>query len=524
MGGTMRLGADPVKLHDGTRAREIYGEAVIYERHRHRYEVNNHLRKRLEHAGLVFSGTSPDDRLVEVVELPDHPFFVASQFHPEFKSRPLRPQPLFREFVGAALARATGRAPEVEPDVARRVPRLAVRRHRLAERSEPMRARSLRCAPPTRRQPAERTQLLGDFVRLCEIESPSRRERAIADALTRRPARARARGRGGRQRRRDRLGRRQPARAHPRAGGRAHDPALRAPGHRAARRAGRGGARGRRVLATATRRSSAPTTRPRWRRDGRGAAAGRGGLARSASSCCSPPARSWRSPAPRRSTPAGCAREFGFVFDHASPIGELIVAAPTYYRLEARFHGAAAHAGIRPEDGRNAIVAAAARWRRCRSAASTTRPPPTSAASRAAPPPTWCAERCLVELEARSLDDDARRRAGRRAGRRARRGRQRRRVRRRDLGRAAVPRLPAAAHRAARARSPSGALEAAASSRCRSPPAAAATPTPSSPAGCRCVNVANGTERNHQPDESVTVDALETMLDVTLALVAASAG
>jgi len=105
MGGTMRLGADPVKLHEGTRAREVYGEAVIYERHRHRYEVNNHLRKRLEHGGMVFSGTSPDDRLVEIVELPDHPFFVASQFHPEFKSRPLRPQPLFREFVAAALAR-----------------------------------------------------------------------------------------------------------------------------------------------------------------------------------------------------------------------------------------------------------------------------------------------------------------------------------------------------------------------------------------------------------------------------------
>jgi CTP synthase len=121
MGGTMRLGADPVKLHKGTRAREIYGEAVIYERHRHRYEVNNHLRKRLEQAGLVCSGTSPDDRLVEVVELPDHPFFVASQFHPEFKSRPLRPQPLFRDFVGAATERARQRAPEVEPAVRERV-------------------------------------------------------------------------------------------------------------------------------------------------------------------------------------------------------------------------------------------------------------------------------------------------------------------------------------------------------------------------------------------------------------------
>jgi CTP synthase len=120
MGGTMRLGADPVKLHDGTRAREIYGEAVIYERHRHRYEVNNHLRKRLEHEGLVCSGTSPDDRLVEAIELPDHPFFVASQYHPEFKSRPLRPQPLFREFVGAAVERAGGRpaaAREFEPSV-----------------------------------------------------------------------------------------------------------------------------------------------------------------------------------------------------------------------------------------------------------------------------------------------------------------------------------------------------------------------------------------------------------------------
>src|SRR3954465_6932388 len=120
LGGTMRLGADPVKLHEGTKIREIYDEPVIYERHRHRYEVNNHLRKRLEHAGLVCSGTSPDDRLVEAIELPDHPFFVASQYHPEFKSRPLRPPPLFREFVGAAFNRAGGRpaeAPDVEPSV-----------------------------------------------------------------------------------------------------------------------------------------------------------------------------------------------------------------------------------------------------------------------------------------------------------------------------------------------------------------------------------------------------------------------
>jgi len=112
MGGTMRLGADPIKLHAGTRAREIYGEAVIYERHRHRYEVNNFLRRRLEAAGLVISGTSPDERLVEIIEIADHPFFVASQYHPEFKSRPERPAPLFRDFVGAACERAGERLPE----------------------------------------------------------------------------------------------------------------------------------------------------------------------------------------------------------------------------------------------------------------------------------------------------------------------------------------------------------------------------------------------------------------------------
>jgi CTP synthase len=109
LGGTMRLGADPIKLHADSRALEMYGEAVIYERHRHRYEVNNRLRKRLQSAGLRVSGTSPDERLVEVIELDEHPFFVASQFHPEFKSRPERPAPLFRGFVAAALERVGAR-------------------------------------------------------------------------------------------------------------------------------------------------------------------------------------------------------------------------------------------------------------------------------------------------------------------------------------------------------------------------------------------------------------------------------
>jgi CTP synthase len=110
LGGTMRLGAQAVDLAEGTRAREIYGEAVIKERHRHRYEVNNHYRQQLVNAGLVVSGTYLGGHLVEIVELPEHPWFVASQFHPEFKSRPTRPAPLFREYVGAALARSRRRA------------------------------------------------------------------------------------------------------------------------------------------------------------------------------------------------------------------------------------------------------------------------------------------------------------------------------------------------------------------------------------------------------------------------------
>jgi CTP synthase len=109
LGGTMRLGAQAVELGTGTRAQEAYGESVIHERHRHRYEVNNHYRPALVDAGLAVSGTFQEGRLVEVVELPDHPWFVASQFHPEFKSRPTRPAPLFREFVGAALARSRER-------------------------------------------------------------------------------------------------------------------------------------------------------------------------------------------------------------------------------------------------------------------------------------------------------------------------------------------------------------------------------------------------------------------------------
>lgn len=103
LGGTLRLGLYPCRLEEGTKAFEAYGEPVIYERHRHRYEFNNEFREQMEDHGFVFSGLSPDGRLVEIIELKDHPWFVASQFHPEFKSRPTRPEPLFRNFVQAAL-------------------------------------------------------------------------------------------------------------------------------------------------------------------------------------------------------------------------------------------------------------------------------------------------------------------------------------------------------------------------------------------------------------------------------------
>ena len=104
LGGTMRLGAYPCRLEPGTLAARCYGAPEISERHRHRYEVNNRYREAFAQAGFVFSGTSPDGQLVEILELPAHPFFIAVQFHPELQSRPNRPHPLFREFVGAAVA------------------------------------------------------------------------------------------------------------------------------------------------------------------------------------------------------------------------------------------------------------------------------------------------------------------------------------------------------------------------------------------------------------------------------------
>ena len=102
LGATMRLGTYPTKLVDNTVAKSIYKDEIIYERHRHRYEVNNKYREQLSKSGMVFSGLSPDNELIEIIELDDHPFFMGSQFHPEFKSRPGKPSPLFNHFIAAA--------------------------------------------------------------------------------------------------------------------------------------------------------------------------------------------------------------------------------------------------------------------------------------------------------------------------------------------------------------------------------------------------------------------------------------
>ena len=136
MGGTMRLGAYVAQLKPGSQVARAYGEEVVSERHRHRYEFNPKYRTRFEESDLVLSGESPDGRLVEFIELDGHPFWIATQAHPEFKSRPDRPAPLFREFVAAALHRAQGRNPALPTSTSTRMPRRPPgrdrRRHALA--------------------------------------------------------------------------------------------------------------------------------------------------------------------------------------------------------------------------------------------------------------------------------------------------------------------------------------------------------------------------------------------------------
>jgi CTP synthase len=113
-GGTMRLGLYAAKLAEGSKTRQLYGQELVYERHRHRWEVNNRYRKDLEKAGMRLSGVSPDDNLVEYIELVDHPYFIGTQAHPEFRSRPDAPHPLFAGLVEAAAARAARMAKPVE--------------------------------------------------------------------------------------------------------------------------------------------------------------------------------------------------------------------------------------------------------------------------------------------------------------------------------------------------------------------------------------------------------------------------
>jgi CTP synthase len=116
LGGTMRLGEYACKLLPGSRAQQAYGQEVVYERHRHRFEFNNEYREALAEKGLVYSGLSPNGRLVEIIELRDHPWFVGSQFHPEFKSRPTRPHPLFRDFIAAVIEVSGIDQMELAPD------------------------------------------------------------------------------------------------------------------------------------------------------------------------------------------------------------------------------------------------------------------------------------------------------------------------------------------------------------------------------------------------------------------------
>lgn len=116
MGGTMRLGAYRCELTEGSLARSVYGAAAISERHRHRYEFNQEFEAVLSEAGLKFSGRTPDGKFVEIAEIPDHPWFLAVQFHPEFKSRPLAPHPLFKEFIGASWRHKSGESAPVSEE------------------------------------------------------------------------------------------------------------------------------------------------------------------------------------------------------------------------------------------------------------------------------------------------------------------------------------------------------------------------------------------------------------------------
>ena len=441
MGGTMRLGADPVKLHDGhARARDLRrgrdlrapppplrGEQPPAQAARgRRPRLQRHLARRPPGRGdraarpPVLRGLAVPPRVQ-----------VAAR---------LRPQPLFREFVGAALERARERAPRGRARGAGRDPRVAARSAAPGALTRDARRPA---APP----PPSGAARSHDFVRLCEIESPSRQRARGGRRGDGRARGARARGRGGRQRRRDGLRRAatcSPGSAGPPARARSCSAPTSTPC--------RSPARSRSSTANGVLQQP-PRGDPRRRQQGR---RGHDPRDRPAPGCAERSAGRRRAAlhhlrgagaarAPRPSTAGSLQSEFGYVFDHASPIGELSPPRRPTTALEADFRGQAAHAGIRPEAGRNAIVAAArARSRPCRSgrldAETTANVGSIEGGTRR--------QRRGRALQGRARGPQprrrARRRGGQRDGRRRSRGGQRTRVRRRDRGRAAVPRLPLA--------------------------------------------------------------------------------
>ena len=513
MGGTMRLGADPVKLHDGTRIRRALRRAGRVRAPPAPLRGQQPSAPALEAAGLVCSGTSPDERLVEVIELAadDHPFFVASQYHPEFKSRPERPAPLFREFVGAALGRADAVEPalaagETDAGDASPAPPRGEARHRRRARAARTR-RSRRCAGSRARRAASG---------------------ACADWVTARARADRARGRGGRRRAAPvGLGTAgQSCSARDPAAAEAGQPTsillcahldtvpLAAPVEPVRRR---------RRLGERQRGD------PRRRQQGRGRgdararpAAGVGARSRprSASSCCSPSAR--------RSSLRG-AQEF----DASAAAQPRSATCSTTPRRSARscsprrpttgssaeLRGRAAHAGIEPEDGPQRD-----RRRVGRDRVDAARPPGPRDDRQRRPIEGGTAinvvpERCWLEAEARSLDA----------------------ARAEAVATEIVDHLQDAANayecdldvtvermfegyrtRAAGAAGAAGRAGAAGvriRARSTSSPAAPRTPTRSRAPASPCTSLANGTERNHQSDERVSVEALEGMFEVAIALI-----
>ena len=457
------------------------------------------------------SGTSPDERLVEVIELPDHPFFVASQYHPEFKSRPERPAPLFREFVGAALERARSAGDsDAEPVVqrGRRGRAVRVTSERCGRASEAERAppeRHVRRAVPRSRARSGASARCADAVTAelralgLEVEEDDAAgPRPGPSAATSTPAS------------RDRPARRTRA-------------ALRAPRHRAARRARSRSERGRRtagrtrnaaILGADNKAAMAVMLEAVRRACGRGQPGGhRAALHRLRGE------RAARGQGVRRSAAASAVR-LRLRPRHADRRGDRSPRRPTT-GVAAEFHGAAAHAGIRPEDGRSAIAAAAAavaamRLGRLDDGDDRQRRRASTAAARRRP--TSCPTRCRVEAEARRLDARARVEevVASMVDARPRRGQRHRVRRRRRSVERAVPAATARARTARPSRPPSARCARRGYEPRRIVTGGGSDANALDGQRLPCVNLANGTERNHEPTERVSVAALEAMLDVTL--------